>query len=204
MHFPIYWFHFRSSATSDSQIQFWRQWIHNFKSFMQIFWSISHVRLLNYEFWLLNLRLRKKHVVFPTFSFSVILLKYWLFHASVKRAINEWSVTHLCTIVHYSCALFPYFIVAIYIFSCCTFSILRSFHVGLFSYGTICMLQCLYSNIFMLHFFSCWTPFMYCTIWCCTFTRCNDFIFHSSLVAVCACCNIFFLQFVHIPLIPEV
>ena len=102
-----------------------------------------------------------------------------------------------------ACALFPYFIVAIYIFSCCTFSILRSFHVGLLSYGIICMLHFLYSNLFMLHCFSCCILFIYYTTWCCNFTRCNVFVFHSSPVALCACCNFFFFQFVHISLIPK-
>ena len=41
----------------------------------------------------------------------------------------------------------------------------------------------------MLHFFSCCTLFMYCTISCCTFTRCSVLVLHSSLVALFACCN---------------
>ena len=41
----------------------------------------------------------------------------------------------------------------------------------------------------MLHFFSCCTLFMYCTISCCTFTRCSILVLHSSLVALFAFCN---------------
>ena len=98
----------------------------------------------------------------------------------VRYPFVHYSALFLCTFSVFHCGNLYFFMLH--------FSVLRSFHVGLFSYGTICMLHCLYSNIFMLHFFSCWTLFMYCTIRC-TFTRCNDFVFHYFLVAVCACCS---------------
>ena len=41
----------------------------------------------------------------------------------------------------------------------------------------------------MLHFFSCCTLFMYCTISCCTFTRCSVLVLHFSLIVLFACCN---------------
>ena len=61
--------------------------------------------------------------------------------------------------MHYSCALFSYFTVAIHIFSCCTFSMLHFFHTSPFP---CCTFLC--SNLLILHFFSCCTLFMHCTI----------------------------------------
>ena len=80
--------------------------------------------------------------------------------------------------VYYFCAFFPYFTVAIYIFSCCTFFIMHHFHVALFCVAII----------------SCYTFFMYCTISCCTFTRCKVFVLHSSPVVLIVCCSFFFFM----------
>ena len=79
------------------------------------------------------------------------------------------------------------------------------FHVALFPYCTICMLHfCVCSNVFMLYFFSCYTPFISCSISYCTFTCYNVFVLHSSHVALFPCCKFFLLHFVHFVLLPEV
>ena len=99
--------------------------------------------------------------------------------------------------VHYSVLFlgtFPYFHLPIYIFLCCTFSMLHSFHVALFSYCTISM----------LHFLLCFTLFMYCSISCCTLTCYTIFVLDSSSVALFAFCNFFVLHFVHVVIFPEV
>ena len=63
---------------------------------------------------------------------------------------RQWMVRY--PFVHYQ--FFPYFIMGIYIFSCCTFSIFCSFYVVFFSYGITCML-----NICVV-IFSCCTFFV--------------------------------------------
>ena len=93
------------------------------------------------------------------------------------------------TVFHYGNLYF----FMLHFFRYCTLFMLHFFHMAPFACSTFCVV-----------IFSCCTLFMYCTIWCCTFTRCNVFVFDSSPVALCACCNYFLLQFVHIPLIPEV
>ena len=45
---------------------------------------------------------------------------------------------------------------------------------------------------------------MNCFISCCTFTRYNVFVLHSSPLALFAYCNFFLLHFVHFALFPEV
>ena len=90
-------------------------------------------------------------------------------------------------ISHYSCALFSYFTVEIYIFSCCTVFMLHQLHVALF-----CVV------IFSCTLSSCCTLFIYCSISCFTFTRCNVLVLHSAPVAIFACCNFFLQHFVHV------
>ena len=152
--------------------------------------------------------MRKKHVVFPTFLQRVMLLKHWLFHASIKRSDNGQSVIRLCTIMRYSCALFPYFTVAIFylfiFFLCCTFFMLYSFHVALFHTApfpcrNFCIVIFSCYNFFLLHSFYAWLYFMlhFYTLQC--------FLFAFFL----SCCTLrmlqfFLLHFCHAALFPEV
>ena len=94
----------------------------------------------------------------------------------------HYSALFLCTFpIFYFSNLYFLMLHFFYVvlFSCCTFFILHHFHVALF----------LCSNLFMLHFFSCYTLFMYCTISCCTFTRCSVFVLYSSPVALFKRCS---------------
>ena len=96
--------------------------------------------------------------------------------------VRQWTTRHL--IAHYSahsCALFAYFLVAIYIFSYCALFMLPSLHTAPFP---CCTFSC--TNLFIL-----------------LFTRCNVFALHPSLVALFACCNFFLLRFVHVAPFPE-
>ena len=133
--------------------------------------------------------MRKKHVVFPTFLQRMMFLKHWLFHVSIKRSDNGQSVIRLCTIMRYSCALFPYFTVVIFFFFlCCTFFMLYSFHVALFHTAPFpCRNFCIV--IFSCYNFCLLHSFMHGSISCCTFTHCNVFFLHSFHVALFACCN---------------
>ena len=94
---------------------------------------------------------------------------------------NRRPIICLCTIVHYSCALFPYFTVAIYIFHVALFSLLHL-------YCTISKLHFLCSNLFMLHFFSCCSFFMalfnVALLHVAIFSFCILLLLHSSHVAI--------------------
>ena len=121
--------------------------------------------------------------------FSLCYVEFFLCHV-LHQCVTVRQRTARCPFVDYSavyyfCAFFPYFTVAIYIFSCCTFFIMHHFHVALFCVAII----------------SCYTFFMYCTISCCTFTRCKVFVLHSSPVVLIVCCSFFFF---HVTLFPEV
>ena len=87
------------------------------------------------------------------------------------------------------------------------FLLLHSFHVAPFPCCTF-----LWSNIFMLHFFSCCTLFISWTISCCAcnvfvfdsslfhialamFSFCILLLFHSSHVASFSCCTLFILHY---------
>ena len=63
---------------------------------------------------------------------------------------SGWQVIPLCTVVHFSSVRFPYFTVAIYIFSYCTFFIMHQFNVAL-SFVLHSFYVMLY---FMLHFYT--------------------------------------------------
>ena len=110
--------------------------------------------------------------------FSLCYVEFFLCHV-LHQCVTVRQRTARCPFVDYSavyyfCAFFPYFTVAIYIFSCCTFFIMHHFHVALFCVAIIL----------------CYTFFMYCTISCCTFLHVAKFSFcillllHSSCVAV--------------------
>ena len=108
-------------------------------------------------------------------------------------------------------ALFSHFTL-----SCCTFFVLHSFYVALFScfmlplfhvalfciviFSCCNFLLCTisafylfhvarssYCIVFILYFFSCDTLFMYCTISCCTFTRFNVFYLRLHFFPVTLC-----------------
>ena len=92
------------------------------------------------------------------------------------------TVIRLCTITHYSSALFLYFTVAIYIFF-----MLHSFHVALFYTApfTCCTFLC--NNLFMLHFFRvtlffCIVLFHVALLRVALFSFCILLQFHSSHV----------------------
>ena len=110
---------------------------------------------------------------------------------SVQQSVNGRPIIRLCTIVHYSCALFPYFTVAIYIFPCrtflcCTFYMFHFFHTAPFPCSTFfCKNLCTSSC----------TLFMYCYISCWTSTLFNISILHSFPVALVACCTLFMLHY---------
>ena len=78
------------------------------------------------------------------------------------------------------------------------------FHVALFyAVSFPCCTLFILDNLDFV-FFSCGTLFIYCTISCCTYIRCNVFVLHSSSVALLPCCDFFLLRFVHVTLFPEV
>ena len=110
---------------------------------------------------------------------------------SVQQSVDGRPIISLCTIVHCSCAFFPYFTVAIYIFLsrtflCCTFYMFHFFHTAPFPCSTFfCKNLCTSSC----------TLFMYCYISCWTSTLFNISILHSFPVALVACCTLFMLHY---------
>ena len=68
------------------------------------------------------------------------------------------------------------------LFPCCTFFMMHSFHVALFSYCIFFM-----CTFFMLHFFH-----------AALFSCCTLFLLHSFHVAVFSCCNLFMLHSFHV------
>ena len=106
-----------------------------------------------------------------------------------------------CTILVYffRTLLWEFIFLHVARFSCCTLFMLHFFHTAPSPCCTF-----LFSNVFMLHFFSSCTLFMNCSISCCTFTSYNVFVLRSSTVALFAYCNFLLLQFVHFGLFPEV
>ena len=132
-----------------------------------IFFIISQQTLIHIE---------TSRVVYVILEFML----YWDFlchvlhqHVTVRQRTARYPFVDYSA-VYYFCTFFPYFTVAIYIFSCCTFFIMHHFHVALFCVAIIL----------------CYTFFMYCTISCCTFLHVAKFSFcillllHSSCVAV--------------------
>ena len=115
-------------------------------------------------------------------------------YTSVYWPVNGRPVIRLCTIVHYSCTLCPYFTVAIYNFSYCTlfmlhFLILHHFHVPLFC--VVILSCCTFFRValslwlyFMLQFYTL-QCFCFAFFSCCTL-RMLQFL----LVALCSCCTI--------------
>ena len=107
-------------------------------------------------------------------------------------------VHSLCSIVHYSCALFLYFTMAIYIFSCCTFFTLHSFHVPLVSYAPFPSSTFLFSNLFMLDFFVLYSFYVVHNLMLhCYRLLCSRFASFSY-------CILCMLQFFPVALFPEV
>ena len=88
----------------------------------------------------------------------------------------HYSVLFLCTFSVFHCDNLFFYVA---LFSCYTHFMLYFFHTAPFPCFTF-----LCSDLFMLHFFSRCTLFMYCIISCCTFTCCNVFVLPSSPVGL--------------------
>ena len=73
-------------------------------------------------------------------------------------------------------------------FMCINFFMLHYFHVVLFP---CCTLFIWHNFVFCL----CCTLFMYCTISCCTLTRCKVFVLHTSPLASLVWCTLFMLYY---------
>ena len=98
-------------------------------------------------------------------------------YTSVQRFVNGQPIIRLCTILHYSWALFPYFTATMYTFSCCIFLILQ------FPFCTFFILHSFYIlHYFMLHF---------CVL-------------QSFRLAFFSCCTVNMLHFFPVALFPEV
>ena len=90
-----------------------------------------------------------------------------------KLYINGRLVIRLCTIEHFSLALFPYFTTAIYTYFCCPFSMLH------------------FCAFFMLNHFH---VVLFCAV---IFSCCTFFIFHCFRVVLFPCCTFFILHNFH-------
>ena len=157
-----------------------------------VFLSVSTIWTVKY---CQKLGIFKFLFLFRLFVFVTLLLSSIMAYKSIhvrKAWFVTWSERR---IAHYSCTLFSYFTVTIYIFSFYTFSFLHFFHTDPFP---CCTFLC--SNLFMLHFFP---LYMYCNILCCSFTDCNVFVLHPSPVALFSCWNCFLLHFCSCCVIPR-
>ena len=92
---------------------------------------------------------------------------------------NRRPVVHLCTAVHYSCALSPHFTMTIYIFSCSTL-FMYFFHTAPFPCCIFCI-EIFPFSLFMLHFYK---------------FKCFRFAFIS-------CYTLWMLQLFHVALCPQ-
>ena len=120
----------------------------------------------------------------------------------------------LCTLVHYSCALFshisllhhvaPFFVLLhVALASCRTFFVLHSFYVGLYpcstiSYCTLYKLQffhvvpCSCCTFLRAALYSCWIFSV--VVPCYTHFMLHFFVLHSFRVALFPCCTFFILH----------
>ena len=106
-----------------------------------------------------------------------------IFHISLWQFIHcyaaNFSCCTLCMLHHFHVVLFCVpFHVALFVY--CTLFILRNFHFVFFFFFRVALF-CVFLHV----------P-------CCTFTRCNDFVLLSSVVAFSAFCNFFLVHFVHV------
>ena len=116
-------------------------------------------------------------------------------NTSIQGSVNGRSVVRLCTIVHFSCAFFPYFNVAIYIFSCCIlfmlhFFILHNFYIVIFCVATF---SC--CTFFRVALFLCIALFHVALFHVPMFSFWIFLLLHSLHIAIfcvvlCSCCTI--------------
>ena len=143
------------------------------------------------------------------FAFSVVTV-----HDQCITVRQRTARYHLCTLVHYSRALFLH-ILLLSIFSCCTFCRFASccnyfmfyfFCVALFpnctfSYCTLFKLHLLRvvhfscCTCFCVALFSCYICFVLHTFRVALFTCCTFFVLHYFQVAHFLCCTLFVLHF---------
>ena len=98
--------------------------------------------------------------------------------------INGWSTMRLCILCTLLVQFSRNFTLSLYfvhvaLFSCCTFSVLHSFHVAL------CFLCCYFPRLLFCHA----TLFLCCTIFILIFLCCTLFVLHFLRVTLISCCT---------------